>query len=70
MRWGGKIGLSCDPHPDLPWAGEGLALGEQVTQTEKVFVRGFRETPLLLWQLTFGPQAWENHFPCVCEEAE
>ena len=44
MRWGGKIGLSCDPHPDLPWAGEGLALGEQVTQTEKVFVRGFRDS--------------------------
>lgn len=66
MRWGGKIGLNCGPHPDLPWPGEGLALGEQVTQTEKVFVRGFRETPLLLWQLTIRPQPWENHFPCVC----
>ena len=35
------------------------------SQTEKVFVSGFRETPLLLWQLTIGPQPWENHFP-VC----
>ena len=37
MRWGGKIGLSCDPHPDLPWAAEGLALGEQVTQNRESF---------------------------------
>lgn len=62
--------MGCIVAPILTsWPGEGLAWAQQVTQREKVFVGGLRDS-LLLWQLTIRPQPWETCFPCVCEEAE